>query len=318
MPTVEELLDELLGAGEQTPLERYFTWINRLYSEGAITLEDRDLSLRQAERITALKTGIPLSRLPHGEFAFVEDPKAQRTYIDFRKKVMVGEKEAVLIEAAAKAREAVRPPKEAPLRELPITEPEAAREISPNPSAREAALPFLQRLPPSAKEYFESQLGRLYADPIAEAMAKWWRALQPSAPPTIGRPWEAMTPEERGAKMVLGQRYGYEDYGEYTGEMMAAGYADISEYEEAKARAEETGLPLQRGVTPAERPTRKRAFEIERGLRAEERVRPAPPPIDPLVTELREYPFLSEWIKRPPRQRGFYPGRLAPRARWGS
>jgi len=37
---------------------------------------------------------------------------------------------------------------------------------------------------------------------------------------------------------------------------------------------------------------------------------------DPLKMAIEKYPFYEEFMKKPPRERGFYPGRIAPPARW--
>lgn len=172
-----------------------------------------------------------------------------------------------------------------------------AGEFMPRPTPREPEVPtmpgvaaptykFLEKMAEPVRGYAEREMGRVYEK---------WQTLQPGARAAW---WAALhEPEielEEAAQAELGT--------------LGAELAGI--------------IGAAQGPEPLG-PSQQARYEQVMGERAEwgqwgeyGAREPSKPPKDPWLAHLEEYPWQTRYIEQPPGQRGFYPSRFRPPAKW--
>jgi len=184
-------------------------------------------------------------------------------------------------------------------------EPEEAgipRAMPGMPGVEEILYPFLEGMPSAMRGYFEPRLGQIYGEferKYPGARERWWKTLNP--------PREDRYPGIQAAREQLERLTpGWAPGGEF---MPGWGAAESSaQYARALGRTalERMIGEMEAGAYPG----------TEAGGMGEARKRERPTPEDPLKAFMGQYPFLQKYMGVPPQQRGFYPGRVAPSARW--
>ena len=114
----------------------------------------------------------------------------------------------------------------------------------------------------------QETMAQLRAQPSSWIQAWEFENMPTPATAVMGRErlWEELTPEERGARMMLGEmgKAGYSGFaGASTRKMIEEGYADPRAYERAKATAEAVEQPYPPGPYPVTMPgTEKEAWRL--------------------------------------------------------
>jgi hypothetical protein len=173
--------------------------------------------------------------------------------------------------------------------------------IPPVPSAQLAYERFLETLTPAMRRYFEAE-GRdifaRFAEEKPEARQEWWRELKKAEFA------EKMSRRRRRHLLIEARRLRRE-----LAELQAK-RPEIRHPEEALPEREREIIRRLAQIEPEQaelkRKIRKGHFEmkVERAG------------IDPWQQYLKGFPFLQKFLATPPRERGFFPSRFAPPARW--
>lgn len=166
------------------------------------------------------------------------------------------------------------------------------------PSYEEGVTEFLRQTRPSGlQQFIESRMPEVLeraGQEIGGARQAWWAAInRPSYEEELqAAQWEVERWQTEMAKP------GHPIFGKAATEMTPSEWLQTiapRKLQEAQARLEQ----LQ-GMTPTQTARTYREYEAE----------------DPLEAYLREYPFQEEYLRLSPGQRGFYPSRYQPQARW--
>ena len=152
---------------------------------------------------------------------------------------------------------------------------------------------MLGKMSPNMRRYFERSLGGIFGEFKQEfpgAREAWWNALQPAPVSEEGLPAGAA---------ALGTQFGISPEQAAQTALRYATGADVGEFTGLTTgqRGQLATLGLDLGAFPGEAGTPSK-------------------PRDPWETYLEKYPFAQTFLETPRRQRGFYPSRTAPQARW--